>query len=380
MRISKGVVGSLLPCLLSLASVGPLAGQKSDVPANKGQDSLNQPAEFKGEAKVAVHSCKMQKGNTYRITVKGDGFVPQVWIHGQSSGTSANPTGVPAGNPTSLQNPGPAQSPSNVAQMLYTPLDTKVHQIKVDYAPNTEIQKGPNAYTLTIERAVFKHHVIVKDPQLEISEHSKKMEQGKFYSITVTGIGFAPELQILDGSRAVATAFNGRWFGFGPDAEFVTTLTFAPSRTIEYRILVAVGPVTEQRKAPLTYGTRIVELKLELFVNEQLSKQDPVDRRRGGPYKVHTVKLEAGKSYQIDMVSRDLDAYLFLEDSAAQVLAQDDDSGGGLNARLVFRPAKTDTYRIVATTFSRKRKGVSVLFKAKAKAKSKTTQFVLKSL
>jgi len=47
-----------------------------------------------------------------------------------------------------------------------------------------------------------------------------------------------------------------------------------------------------------------------------------------------------------------LDPFLRLEDRDGLVLAEDDDSGGNLNARIVFKPGKTGTYRVVATTFA----------------------------
>jgi hypothetical protein len=149
----------------------------------------------------------------------------------------------------------------------------------------------------------------------------------------------------------VATALNGRWFGFGPDAEFVTALTFAPARTADYRIQVIPGPMAEKRLLPLTYAMQVEELKVELLVNQQLTRKDPSYPRRGGPHKVHIVKLQAGKNYQIDLMSLAFDAYLFLEDADGGLAAQDNDSAGKLNARIVFRPTKSGTYRIVATTF-----------------------------
>jgi serine/threonine protein kinase/tetratricopeptide (TPR) repeat protein len=69
---------------------------------------------------------------------------------------------------------------------------------------------------------------------------------------------------------------------------------------------------------------------------------------------VYQVKLVVGKTYVIDMVSPDqkaLDPYLVLMDSSGKTLAEDDDSGEGLNARITFRPGKDDTYRIQATSF-----------------------------
>ena len=70
---------------------------------------------------------------------------------------------------------------------------------------------------------------------------------------------------------------------------------------------------------------------------------------------VYQVKLVAGKTYVIDMVSPDqkaLDPYLVLRDAASKKLAEDDDSGGGLNARIVFRAEQDGVYRIQATSFN----------------------------
>ena len=67
------------------------------------------------------------------------------------------------------------------------------------------------------------------------------------------------------------------------------------------------------------------------------------------------MKLAAGKTYVIDMVSPDqkaLDPYLVLTDAAGKKLAADDDSGGGLNARITFRAEHAGIFRIQATTFN----------------------------
>jgi tetratricopeptide (TPR) repeat protein len=72
------------------------------------------------------------------------------------------------------------------------------------------------------------------------------------------------------------------------------------------------------------------------------------------PRLVYQVKFVAGKTYIIDMVSPDqkaLDPYLVLTDAAGKKLAEDDNSGGGLNARIVFRAAHDGVYRIQATSY-----------------------------
>jgi hypothetical protein len=342
----------LLPCLLILAPGASLAAQPVPLPPAPKPAAAAKPVEIHGDAKVSVHPYQMEEGRAYRITARAEGFLPRVRVRAPNR----QPFGGAAGFPYSDPLDGPPDNfaaDRHTARLLYVAPATGEYQITVEAAAGSELPAGPLPYTLTIERGALQPRLTLADRPLAINENSRKLVQGKAYAITVTGGGFAPEVQILDGSRRVATAFNGRWFGFGADAEFVTSMTFRPARTTDYRIVVGVGPVEEKRRTPLTYQTQVVELKVALDVTGQLTRQDPPYPRRGGPHKVYPVKLEAGKNYQIDMVSRVLDAYLFVEDAGGTVLAQDDDSGGGLNARIVFQPPRTATYRIVATTFNR---------------------------
>jgi hypothetical protein len=47
----------------------------------------------------------------------------------------------------------------------------------------------------------------------------------------------------------------------------------------------------------------------------------------------------------------DLDPYLLLHDPAGKKAAEDDASGGDLNARLLYRAPVSGTYQLYATTF-----------------------------
>jgi hypothetical protein len=90
--------------------------------------------------------------------------------------------------------------------------------------------------------------------------------------------------------------------------------------------------------------------QIDLLIEGSLVAKDPADKVRQVPCKIHAVRLEKDKTYQIDMVGHGIDAYLRLEDSAGKQLAEDDDSGGNLNARIRFAPTKTDLYLVIATT------------------------------
>src|SRR5581483_5334053 len=62
-----------------------------------------------------------------------------------------------------------------------------------------------------------------------------------------------------------------------------------------------------------------------LKVAAPLTRDEAVDPlRKQGFHKVYTVKLTTGVPYQIDLVSKDFDAFLRLEDAAGKPLAEDD--------------------------------------------------------
>jgi hypothetical protein len=51
------------------------------------------------------------------------------------------------------------------------------------------------------------------------------------------------------------------------------------------------------------------------------------------------------------MRSKEFDSFLRLEDAGKKQLAEDDDSGGGVDAQIVFTPTADGVYRIIATSF-----------------------------
>jgi len=76
---------------------------------------------------------------------------------------------------------------------------------------------------------------------------------------------------------------------------------------------------------------------------------DPVLGKMGNSRsKFFEVKMEPGQRYQIDLVSDKFDAFLRVEDATGRQIAFDDDSGGGLNSRLVFTPPAAGVYRVYA--------------------------------
>ncbi len=95
--------------------------------------------------------------------------------------------------------------------------------------------------------------------------------------------------------------------------------------------------------------------KIILDKGGRLAATDPADPTPlmvevNARMKVHTVTMQAGKTYVISLISEDFDAYLRLE-FGGKTLAEDDDSLGDLNARIVFRANQTGPHNVIATSF-----------------------------
>ena len=88
------------------------------------------------------------------------------------------------------------------------------------------------------------------------------------------------------------------------------------------------------------------------IIRGTLSLADPVDPKRARfRHTVLAEKLEAGKTYRIDLASKEFDPILRIEDAQGKQLAEDDDSADNLNARLFFTPTVTGAYRMIVTHF-----------------------------
>src|SRR5262245_44477191 len=59
-------------------------------------------------------------------------------------------------------------------------------------------------------------------------------------------------------------------------------------------------------------------------IESALKDSDPMDKVRKHPCKHYTVEMKSGQAFQIDMMSKDIDSYLRLEDAGGKELARDD--------------------------------------------------------
>jgi hypothetical protein len=232
---------------------------------------------------------------------------------------------------------------------------------------------GTGAFELTVQSAVlaksgplaFKDSVIQvqseltnDDPKDKVRTTSPcriftvKLAKGKAYQIDMTSNKIDSYLRLEDATgKQLAEDDDGGGF---PNARIVFRCTADGAyKIIATSVGGGTGPFDLTVKAPEKVKTIALELKNGAAeVQAALAATDVKDLvRKQSVCKIYSVKLKAGKTYQIDMKSNDIDSYLRLEDSVGKQLAKDDDSGGGHDARIIFNCPADGVYRIIATTF-----------------------------
>ncbi|MBX9680969.1 MAG: hypothetical protein K2X38_19610 [Gemmataceae bacterium] len=127
-------------------------------------------------------------------------------------------------------------------------------------------------------------------------------------------------------------------------SKMIVALLMAPL----FAFLAAAAPEQpDPKKAEGEKGT----LKVPASFEGKLDANDPVDAVHNQPAKTHKLRLAAGKSYVIDLISSDFDTYMRLEDGAGKQLAEDDDGGQDTHSQIVFSPEKTGDFKVIATRF-----------------------------
>ncbi len=134
--------------------------------------------------------------------------------------------------------------------------------------------------------------------------------------------------------------------GVSGDFKIIAT-TFGGNSTGKFTVTV------KDKDGPaVVAGGKAIELKNdkgEASFTGKLEKDDPT--YKGKRHKLFTFPMEEGRTYQIDMKSKALDSYLFLEAPDGKLLAMDDDGGGFPDARIIHKAGTAGRFRIICTNF-----------------------------
>jgi hypothetical protein len=172
------------------------------------------------------------------------------------------------------------------------------------------------------------------------------------YVVDLRSKDFPPLLRLED-SAGKQLAINESGGGRG-----TARLLVLPDRDEKYWLIATSTQPKKTGDYVLTVR-RLDEAGKPNVTRESLTANDPL--LEGCRYRVHKIRMSAGKHYRIDMESSELDPLLIVKDAAGATLAADDDGGGGLNARLLFSPARDDEYQIVLTTYQPGTSGIFTL-------------------
>jgi hypothetical protein len=112
----------------------------------------------------------------------------------------------------------------------------------------------------------------------------------------------------------------------------------------------AARPAANPYPASYTLPGTVGQILKGQSVSGTLSPGDP-RLSDNSVYQAWTYIGTGGERIQIDVMSSAFDAYAILEDATGKMLARDDDSGGGTNARIVFTLPASGAYRIIANTY-----------------------------
>jgi hypothetical protein len=190
--------------------------------------------------------------------------------------------------------------------------------------------------------------------KIRVGQHRQQLEKGKLYHVKVEADGFRPLVSIRPGYFVYVNSGENDTF----------QAYFMPRETRQYALVVAPDLFDELGEGSLKYTATITNIPLAakplLAEAARLTDRDPiykipdVDFQKKCHFKAYPLKMKARQFYVIDMekISENMDPYLYLEGPDGKVVAQDDDSGGDLNARLIFQPRRDGDYRIIATTLS----------------------------
>ncbi|MFO0966417.1 MAG: serine protease [Gemmataceae bacterium] len=300
----------------------------------------------KGASKVFTH--KMRPGKHYVVEMRADpkDMDPRLKIEDAEGKTVAEDDG--AGG---LFDALIVLNPATEGEYKITASALKgMGPFTVRIREDTGRELGPRG--LTLNETLFATDApdpVMMSPSVTFNVILKK---GKAYAIDMKSKEFDPYLRI---ENMANISLKNEDVGGGGHS----TLLFTPFQDGIYRVCATsfdrkAGRFELQVRETPKAAPRDVGAD-GLKIADKLTALDALDVINGKATKfrckVFEVNLKAGKKYQLDMSSIQFDSFLRIEDQRGRELAFDDDSGGMLNARLVFEPKTDGVYRVIASQF-----------------------------
>lgn len=167
---------------------------------------------------------------------------------------------------------------------------------------------------------------------------------GQILMVGMQSADFDPYVEILDPRDEVIAADDDS----GPDVNAYLAVRIPESAIYTIQATSFEGESTGEYS--LSYGPTTIEWDVSTTGSLGFGDdQHPEDQTW---MDVYSVEATVGQSLIVEMISIDFDAYIEVVDPAGEVIAQNDDQGGGFNALLVVLLEQSGTYQIRANAYS----------------------------
>ncbi len=313
------------------------------IPSLRAQEGPKKKAEpkadklhYEGQLKIGLHTLKLKEGRCYTIQTTTERFYPVIRMLDGNRTVNVNYRSRSYGR-------------KRVYSFQVIPPETKEYKLLVamsGYPGNPQTTKYPYEIRVTSTKPLLavQERLDQSDPVHPSTNGYCKayefpLEKGYAYRMVVSSTQMNPAVYLEDA--------DGKTLSQGPNYGNYSYVQFTPKTSGKYRMVAS-----SYGKRYGYYTVMLTKLAPASFIfnaNGKITAKDKMYRYRNAPYKSHKVKLKAGKSYQIEMQSKNMTPYLYLEDSNGRLIS----SGGrrfGLQVQLTFTAPQTGEYKIIATT------------------------------
>jgi hypothetical protein len=168
--------------------------------------------------------------------------------------------------------------------------------------------------------------------------HYVNLTEGKMYAIQMVSSEFNSKL-VLEDMHGNMLACDTDYYD-----EMCGCIAFRPPTTGSYRLTVSAKNPVEG-----FYTVTVREMPVLMSVAGELAPNDPM--ANDAFMRIHEVTLTAGRRYVIDLQSDEFDTFLKVLNPSGAIVAFADECGTMRNTRVIYIPTRTETYRIVATSY-----------------------------
>jgi predicted Zn finger-like uncharacterized protein len=315
--------------------------------------AVNVPGQMRANLGNGVKSYRvnLELNQRYQFIVAGDNFSPQLQLFDRD-GVAASRQGV-----------------NNRVMLSYVARWQGEHTLSVSTWPpgaiggGFDLHYGPVAFSepMRIDLAAtpefsVPHSLRIQDiappnqPDVygPARTYTLPVKTGVQYDFRITKADFNPVLLIPSRAIVIDGNANTKTLEYSYRSILTEDLTFiVTSRNNQlgnYTLSVAVEKPTP-REVVFDFTDRYSR-------NDVLMDNDPAEGKLGH-VKTYFIPMEAGMGYNIDQRSLAIDAFLTLYDPDGKIVAEDNNSGGNWNARILFDPKVSGKYKLLASDFKK---------------------------